>query len=41
VQWAPIYFVEQLGVPAARIGRYLLIPTVVNMAGTFVFGRGE
>lgn len=34
--WAPIYFMEVLGVPAARVGVYLTIPTILNMGGTFL-----
>ena len=41
LQWAPTYFTEVLGVPAAGVGKYLLIPTVVNMVGTFLFGSLE
>jgi len=41
IQWAPTYFTEVLGVPQANIGKYLVIPTALNMAGTFIFGSVE
>jgi hypothetical protein len=30
LQWAPSYLVDQLGVPLAQLGRYLLAPAVVE-----------
>jgi|EP01046_Picozoa_sp_COSAG06_P049991 hypothetical protein len=41
VTWAPIYFTEVLGVSQAGVGKYLVIPTVLNMGGTFLFGSIE
>ena len=41
LSWAPIYFSEVLGVPTAQIGAYLVWPTILNMAGTFIFGALE
>lgn len=41
VTWAPTYFTEVLGVPQASIGKYLVIPTALNMGGTFIFGSVE
>lgn len=41
ITWAPTYFKEVLGVPAAGVGKYLVIPTILNMGGTFIFGSIE
>jgi ACS family sodium-dependent inorganic phosphate cotransporter len=41
VSWAPTYFVEVLGVPAADVGRYLIWPTGLNMLASYLFGSIE